>query len=564
VNGGPADLVLAGARVFRLDRSGPDDGGAADAVAVRDGRIVAVGREREVGGWIGPETRVVRFAGGLVVPGFQDAHIHPDGGGLVMSRCSLHDLPGPKAYVEAVRSYAKARPDVPWILGGGWSLAHFPRGTPHRSLLDDVVPDRPVYLPNRDGHGAWVNTKALEIAALTRDTPDPRDGRIERDEDGTPSGTLHEGAMQLVSRCIPAPSQEELEAALLTAQSHLHSLGITAWQDAHVSPATLAAYLALAERGALTARVTGALWWDRHRGEEQVKEFVEQRATGSAGRFRATAVKIMQDGIPENFTAALLSPYLDTEGRPTTNRGLSFVEPTELNRYVAALDREGFQVHIHAIGDRAVGEALDAFEVALRANGRTDGRHHIAHLQLVHPDDVPRFAKLGVAANAQPFWACLDRQMRDLCLPFLGQERTGWQYPFAGILEAGGRLAMGSDWPVTTPDPLKEIEVAVTRMPHGSEQDQEDEPFLPHERLRLDQAVDAFTRGSAYVNHLDETTGSIDVGKLADLAVIDSDLFSLPPREIGEARVVLTLVEGEPVYADVSRIKGDVLSEDRS
>jgi predicted amidohydrolase YtcJ len=561
---GPADLVLAGARVFRPGRSGPDDAEAPDAVAIRGGRIVAVGREGEVDGWIGPETRVVRFAGGMIVPGFQDAHIHPDGGGLVMSRCSLHDLPGPEGYVEAVRRYSTAHPDIPWILGGGWSLAHFPRGTPHRSLLDDVVSDRPVYLPNRDGHGAWVNTKALEIAGLTRDSPDPPDGRIEREEDGAPSGTLHEGAMQLVSRCIPAPSQEELEAALLAAQSHLHSLGITAWQDAHVTPATLGAYQGLAERGALTARVTGALWWDRHRGEEQVHELVEQRATGSVGRFRATSVKIMQDGIPENFTAALLSPYLDAKGLPTANKGLSFIEPRALNRYVAMLDREGFQVHIHAIGDRAVREALDAFEIALGANGQTDGRHHVAHLQLVHPDDVPRFARLGVTANAQPFWACLDRQMRDLCLPFLGQERTGWQYPFAGILEEGGRLAMGSDWPVTTPDPLKEIEVAVTRIPYVAEEGEEIEPFLPHERLRLDQALEAFTRGSAYVNHLDESTGSIDVGKVSDLAVIDRDLSFLPPGEIGEARVILTLVEGESVYADLTRIDGDLVSEDRS
>jgi predicted amidohydrolase YtcJ len=553
---GPAQLVLTGARVYAPDRSMP-----ADAVAVRDGRIVSVGPEGDVASWIGPGTRVVRLGGRMVVPGFQDAHIHPDGGGLVMSRCSLHDLEGPDAYIEAVRRYAKAHPEVPWILGGGWSLAHFPGGTPHRSLLDDVVPDRPAYLPNRDGHGAWVNTRALQMAGLTRETPDPPDGRIEREDDGTPFGTLHEGAMQLVAGLIPAPSQHELESALLAAQSHLHSLGITAWQDAHVSPATLAAYRSLAERGALTARVVGALWWDRHRGEEQVKELVEQRGTGSVGRFRATSVKIMQDGIPENFTAALLSPYYDAGGRPTSNSGLSFIEPRALNASVTSLDRQGFQVHIHAIGDRAVREALDAFESAGRANGPTDGRHHIAHLQVVHPDDVARFAGLGVTANVQPYWACLDRQMQALCLPFLGQERAGWQYPFAGILRAGGRLAMGSDWPVTTPDPLKEIEVAVTRVPSGKD---DGEPFLPHERLSLEQALEAFTLGSAYVNHLDHETGSIEVGKLADLAVIDRDLFRAPPQEFGRGRVVLTLVEGEPVYTDLSLAELDLVSWDPS
>ncbi len=422
-----------------------------------------------------------------------------------------------------------------------------PRGTPHRSLLDEVVPDRPVYLPNRDGHGAWVNTMALEMAGLTRESPDPPDGRIEREEDGTPSGTLHEGAMHLVARLIPPPSQGELESALLTAQSHLHALGITAWQDAHVSPATLAAYRSLAERGALTARVIGALWWDRHRGEKQIEELVEQRRSGATGRFRPTSVKIMQDGIPENFTAGLLSPYLDSSGCPTSNLGLSFVEPRELDRNVTRLDREGFQVHVHAIGDRAAREALDAFECALGANGSTDGRHHVAHIQVVHPDDVPRFARLGVTANAQPFWACLDRQMRDLCVPHLGEERTGWQYPFAGIVRTGGRLAMGSDWPVTTPDPLKEIEVAVTRVPHGKE---DREPFLSHQRLSLEQALEAFTAGSAFVNHLDDRTGTIEAGKLADLAVIDRDLFEIDPHDIGQARVFMTLVEGEPVHID--------------
>jgi predicted amidohydrolase YtcJ len=357
--------------------------------------------------------------------------------------------------------------------------------------------------------------------------------------------------MHLVSRLIPSPTPSELEAAFLAAQAHLHSLGITAWQDAHVTPATHAAYSALAARGELTARVVGALWWDRHRGEEQIDELVEQRDAGATGRFRPTSIKIMQDGIPENFTAALLDPYLDVHGRPSSRRGLSFVEPEALGRSVTRLDAEGFQVHIHAIGDRAVREALDAFETALARNGRTDGRHHIAHIQMVHPNDVPRFEALGVIANAQPFWACMDQQMRDLCVPFLGPERTGWQYPFASILHAGGRLAMGSDWPVTTPDPLKEIEVAVTRRPHGKPGE---EPFLPEERLTLEDALDAFTTGSSYVNHLDHETGSIEEGKLADLAVIDRDLFAVPPEELGQAKVILTLIEGQPVFTDMTLV----------
>ena len=269
------------------------------------------------------------------------------------------------------------------------------------------------------------------------------------------------------------------------------------------------------------------------------------RARAPRGRFRATSVKIMQDGIAENFTAAMIEPYLDDRGRPGDRRGLSFVGPEALKRHVAALDHEGFQVHIHAIGDRAVREALDAIEAARAANGPNDNRHHIAHIQLVHPQDVTRFARLGVVANAQPYWACLDGQMRELCMPYLGPERVATQYPFAGIRRSGGTLAFGSDWPVSTPDPLKEIQVAVTRVPDG---EPEVEPFLPHERLDLTEALDAFTMGTAFVNHLDEETGSIEPGKLADLVVLDRNPFAVDPMSIGETRVLITLVDGQPVH----------------
>jgi predicted amidohydrolase YtcJ len=538
---GSPDFVLRGAAVYTSVPSSR----WAEAVAIREGRIVAVGTTDDVEGLIGPGTRVIDLPGRMICAGFQDSHIHPDGGGLDRMQCDLHDLRGAEAYEEAIRAYARSHPDAPWILGGGWALDDFPRGTPHRSILDAIVPDRGVYLPNRDGHGAWVNTRALEAAGITRHSPDPPDGRIERDEDGSPFGVLHEGAMKLVERLVPPPSPDDLERALIAAQAYLHSLGVTAWQDAHVTEATLESYLAIEAKGALTGRVVGALWWARDRGEEQVSELLALRARAPKGRVRATSVKIMQDGVPENFTAAMLEPYLDEHGRPSDRHGLSFVGPDALKRYVTRLDREGFQVHVHAIGDRAVREALDAFEAARAANGPNDHRHHIAHLQLVHPQDVPRFARLRVTANAQPFWACLDGQMRELCVPFFGPERTATQYPFASIRAAGGSLAFGSDWPVSTPDPLKEMQVAVTRVPYD---ERGVEPFLPHERLDLDDALDAFTIGTAFVNHLDADTGSIEPGKLADLVVLDRNLFEADPMSIGEARVLLTLVDGEPVH----------------
>jgi predicted amidohydrolase YtcJ len=508
-----------------------------------------VGTELHVKPLIGPRTRVIDAAGGSILPGFQDAHIHAPSAGLGMARCRLNDVDGVDAYVATIRTYAESHPDASWIVGEGWSLDSFPRGLPHRSVLDAVVPDRPAYLENRDGHGAWVNSRALEAAGIDARTIDPPAGRVERDEAGEPIGMLQERAMELVARLIPAVSLAEWKDATLRAQTYLHSLGITAWQDAHVEREHLEAYRALAEEGQLTARVVGALWWNRERGEEQVEELLDLRSLGTVGRLRCGSVKIMQDGIVENFTAAMTAPYLDGSGHATAGAGMSFVEPEALNRSVARLDREGFQVHFHAIGDRAVRECLDAVGAASAANGDSDNRHHIAHLQVVHPDDVPRFGRLGVAANIQPFWACLDGQMEHLTMPFLGRARIGWQYPFESLRRTGAVVAMGSDWSVSTPNPLLEIEVAVRRVPVDRRQI---ETFLPNERLSLRDAISAFTEGSAFVNHLDQETGSLEAGKMADLAVIDRDLFAPDAGPIGDARVVLTLVEGAPVFGGSS------------
>ena len=268
---------------------------------------------------------------------------------------------------------------------------------------------------------------------------------------------------------------------------------------------------------------------------------------GTVGRLRATTVKIMQDGVAENYTAAMLHPYLGGDGRPTTNRGLSFVEPELLKGHVTRLDALGFQVHFHALGDRAVREALDAIEAARRANGPSDGRHHLAHIQVVDPLDVPRFRVLGAAANMQPYWACNDAQMVDLTLPYLAPERACLQYPFRTLHRAGAMLAGGSDWSVSTPDVMAQVEVAVTRV---SREDRTAAPFIPEEALDLPEALAAFTIGSAWVNHLDDETGSIEVGKLADLVVLDRDLFAPDAGPIGDVRVLLTLVEGEAVHED--------------
>ncbi|MER5640186.1 amidohydrolase [Kitasatospora sp. NPDC002227] len=539
-----ADLVFTNGPVFTADAART----RATSLAVTGERITAVGHD-EVRELIGPRTEVVDLAGKLLIPGFQDSHIHAVYGGVELGECDLSDTVGVDEYLRRVRAFAEAHPEREWITGSGWSLESFEGGLPTRQLLDSVVADRPVYLLNRDHHGAWANSRALELAGLTKDTPDPADGRIEREPDGTPGGTLQEGATGLVARLVPPTSAEDRLAGLHRAQQLLHSLGITGWQDALLGvfngqPDPSDAYLTAARAGTLTARVRGALWWDRDRGADQIPELVARRAELRHGRFRADSIKIMQDGIAENFTAALGSPYLDGCGCATANSGLSFVDPAALREYVTELDWLDFQVHFHALGDRAVREALDAVAAARATNGHRATRHHLAHLQVVHPDDIARFAQLGAIANIQPLWACHEAQMDELTIPFLGPERAAWQYPFGDLLRAGATLCAGSDWPVSSPDPLAGLHVAVNRLEPGTDHGR---VFYPEQRIDLTSALTAYTAGSAHVNGFDDA-GSLQVGHLADLVVLDRDILTADPLTVADAKVEQTFVGGARVF----------------
>jgi len=547
-----ADLILHRGRVMKM----APDGAEVEAIAVAGDRIVALGEDRDALALRGPRSRVVDLRGRTVLPGFTDAHTHPVSGGLRHVECSLDRFATAEDLVRAVAAYAAANPDRAWIVGEGWSMETFPGGIPRREALDAVVPDRPVILWNRDGHGAWVNSRALEVAGITDATADPPLGRIERDPDGTPVGMLQEAAVELVMRLVPPHDPETLERAVVDAQAELHSLGITGWQDAHVHPDQLAAYRAVAGRGALTARVVLALGsgeLDSYGGpdgmvalREAVAADARAEPAGSPGvrRLAASAVKFFVDGVMENCTGALLEPYLDAGGRPTSETGILNFPPERLRRLAVELDARGFQLHYHAIGDRAVREALDAIEAARRANGARDARHHIAHIQLIHPADLARFRALDAIANAQPLWAVHEPQMDDLTIPILGPERTAWQYPFGSLLRAGARLAFGSDWTVSTADPFPQIEVAVRRVWPGR---RDGVPFLPDERLTLGEALRAATVGSAFVNRHDEA-GWLGPGRLADIVVLDRDLGAADAGPIGDTRVVATVVGGEVVF----------------
>jgi predicted amidohydrolase YtcJ len=540
-----ADLALTGGRIYTVDAKRS----WAEAVAIRDGRIVVVGSNENVKAHIGPETKVIELDGRLVLPGFQDSHVHPISAGIEANACNLNGLTTVDQYVAAIRKYADAHPEEPWITGGGWLMSAFgPGALARRELIDAVVPDRPVMLSSTDGHTVWVNSKALEIAGITNDTPDPRDGRIDRDpKTGAAVGSLQEGAGKLVASKVPPTSDEQRAAGLRYAVKYLNGLGITAIQDAHVDEDDLRTYRTLDDSGELSLHVIASIWWERGQGVEQIEGMKRLRTEYTKGHVDAGTVKIMQDGVMENYTAAMLEPYLI----PSKSRGIPMVEPEKLKAAVTQLDAEGFQVHFHAIGDAAIRQSLDAVEAARKANGDLGHRHHISHLQLIDAADIPRFRQLGVIANFQPLWAYADEYITDLTMPFLGPERSAHLYPIGTVQRSGATVAFGSDWSVSSPNPFEQMETAVTRLGALGETT---EPFLPEEAITLPEAVAAFTINAAHTNRLDKDTGSIETGKRADLVVLDRNLFEISASELSETKALVTLFEGKPVHGTLETL----------
>ena len=544
-----AELLMLNGKVYTVNH----EQSWAEAIAITDGRIIWVGNSEEANQWQGERTRTIDLGGKMVLPGFQDIHIHPVHSGVSYQQCALFDTEGVELLQQRIKQCAESEPGE-WIRGGGWLVTNFaPSGLPDKKLLDEIVPDRPVALKSSDGHSMWVNSLALELAGINADTQDPAGGRKDRYPNSTePSGSLQEtSAMNLVHIVEPELTQEELEAGLAYSRDHLHSLGITAVQDAmlKLTPGDayfgLPAYLALEERGELNLHVINAMYWQNDISlEEQLPAFLKARDE-STPYIHNTAIKIWQDGVIETETAALLEPYL--------NRGDQFVgellnEPAVLNEAVAALDAAGFQIHFHAIGDRAIRSAFDSIQAAREANGKHDNRHHISHIQLFSPEDIPRFAELDVVANFQPLWAIEDGYITDLTIPRIGEERGKFLYPIGSVQRTGARVAFGSDWYVTSANPLDGIEAAVTRLdPDGKT----DEPLGENEEINLAQAIENYTLNSAYVNFLDVDTGSIEIGKLADIIVLDRNLFDVPASEINQVRVIATLFRGELVFGNL-------------
>jgi predicted amidohydrolase YtcJ len=536
-----ADLILTNGRVYTVEEGKP----WAEAVAIKDGRILAVGTRAEIAARKGAKTKVVDLRGRLMMPAFGDAHAHPIFGGMSHARCSLHAGKTLDDYRAIIAECVARTPGTGAIFGSGFNQTLFPpNGIPRKEVLDTVSRDRPLIFES-DGHTLWVNSKALELAKITKDTPDPKNGTIDRDPvTGEPVGGLEEAAMALVEPLVPPPSDQDLQDAITYSVKLFNSLGITSWHDAAVewdkggTSRALEAYKAVKDRGALTMHTAMDLRWNNDRGAEQMPEIIKLSARASQIGLAAKGVKFFIDGVIPQRTAAMLKPYVGTK-----EKGAVQIQPEALFAAVMQLEAKGMQSHFHTIGDAAVRQGLDAVAHARRQQGPTDTRPMMSHINVIDPADQPRFGALGVTAVFQPLWACNEAYM-ELTKKQIGPVRSTYIYPSGSVLRAGGRLAYGADWSVASANPFEGIEVALTRVAPGGALP----PLEPEQAVTLEQALKAYTLSVAYVNHLDRETGSIAPGKSADMIVVDQDLFKIPVRQIHATKVLVTLFKGQPVY----------------
>lgn len=534
-----ADVLLTNGQIYTMAAAR----NKVQALAIKGDEIIFAGSDQSAQAFLGPETKLINLENRMVLPGFTDAHIHPIGGGTRLMNCDLTDLRTEKEVLEKIQAYVDSHPDKDWIVGGGLWLPAIENGLPTASTLDQIVSDKPVYITSADGHSAWVNSKALEIGGITADTKDPNNGVIERFANGEPIGTLRESAKGLISKHTPDSSPAERVAALQKAQDLAHQYGITAWIDASIGEAGIEAYLALEEAQSLQLDVDLSITASVTKAAKAVPDILSlyEAYQPRSQNIKMKSTKIFIDGVVEGKTAALFENYVGEQ-----HNGLAYLDQQPYNEMVAAFDKAGIQVHVHACGDKGVNMTLNAFEFARQQNKPRDSRHHIVHLQLMHPDDIDRFRELDVVANIQPLWATPeDTYISELTIPVVGPERTEWIYPFGAIAQSGAVIAHGSDWPVTTMNPFHAIQVAVTR--RGP--DEIARPaWTPQHLMDLYTVLNGYTQGGAYLMHREDKSGSLETGKKANLMILDQDLFAIPKTAIHKTKVLLTFFQGEIVY----------------
>jgi len=539
----PADRVFTNGAVYTVD----GQRSWSEAVAVDEGRIVFVGDDAGALAWIGESTDVTDLDGQMMLPGFHDAHTHILIGVLADDECDLLRIPTEIEVAQKLKECTELAGigDDAWVVGGGWGEWLWPEANPQKGLLDLLYPDRPVYLTSSFGHAGWANSKAFEIAGIDADTPDPEAGIIERDrETGEPSGTVRDAAMSLFEEIIPPMSLEQNINRVRAGVALANSVGITAAIEPGVNDKGLIPIVALADAGELTLRSNVSLSpiaWIAGAFDDGVFEYLATREQWRRENIGVDSVKIYMDGVIEFGTSPLLEPYEDEQ----YGSGEYFYEQETVNRYFQRFDEMGLQIHVHAIGDAAIRRALDGFEEMRAVNGMSDNRHQIVHLQLIHEDDRPRFGELNIGAVFQSLWAFPDPAAMELDVPMLGEERTWQMYPLASVQKSGGRLVGGSDYWVTDLDPLLAIETAITRQDPWTNEG----PVLnADERVDLASMIAAYTINGAYQMKLDDKQGSIEVGKRADLIVLDRNLFEIPASEISDATITATIFDGRTVY----------------
>lgn len=538
----PADVVLSNGAVYTVDKKSS----WAEAVAVRGDKIVYVGTDEGAKAYIGKDTKVTDLKGQMVLPGFIDSHTHASKTTGLIYSIDLFDGESVEEYVATIEKFVKEHPNEPTLQGRGWSNPVVPGIGPRKEVLDKIVPTTPLALTSDDGHSLWVNSAALKLAGITKDTPNPEGGIIERDpKTGEPSGTLRESAMDLVLAKIGGYTVQQYKSGIEAYQDKAVERGVTTVRDPDMLryPNVLEAYEELAKEDKLTIRFRNAITANPEKGPEQVAEFVKIRERNENPLFQVNAVKIFLDGVVEGATAYLEKPYVHKE-----THGELIWKQDVYNQTAVALDKAGFQLHVHSIGDASTRIALDGMELAEKQNGKRDARHSLVHLQLVNESDFARFKNLGAVGIVQPFWFMQEEGYYDeIEVPYLGRERAEKEYPMKSFLNHGARVASSSDY-IVTPEfnPLHGIQQGITRIEEGVIDPSK--IANPKERLTLAEMIASFTIDGAYANHVDNITGSIEVGKQADLIVLDQNLFKLPAEQIKDAKVVLTMVEGKEVY----------------
>lgn len=528
-----ATLILYSGNIHTMDEAGT----VVEAMVVRDGEIIYVGDDEGARAYVHPDVTRIDLANKTVLPGFHDAHTHLIMSGTDLLYVDLFAAATVEELVATVQTWASSNPAAPWVQGSGWSMASF-AGLLHKSQLDAVVADRPVFLFSADGHSAFVNSRALELAGITSMTPDPEDGQIERDAMGEPTGVLQEAAWELVAEWIPPYADDRVDEGLALALSEANQFGITTILDASVRDWMLAGYVRADQLGRLTVRVHAAVWIE----PEMLDDLGQAgllRSQYSSERVQVDAVKFFVDGLIESGTATLLEPYENgTNGAP-------IYSDAELQEAAIALDAMGFQLHAHVIGDAATRQFLDTVEAVIAANGARDRRPQLAHLELVDPQDWPRFAALGAHANVQMLWAYPDSYIQELTWPVIGAERSEYLYPIGGLDAAGATIVAGSDWSVSTMNPFEAMEVAVTRQDPWTN---DGEVLTPDHRIDLETALRAYTSEGAKATFSEEFVGSLEVGKRADFVIVDRDPFAISAYELSDVVVEATWLDGEAVF----------------